>query len=330
MNNDNFGYHGNKAWHGLGMQLPETAKTAIEGFEALGLDWEDQLRPVMARMEDGTMVECTGNKAHVRVDTGDVLGIVSEGYKSVSNIDLANYCDSLVAGTGAKIETAGSLFNGKRIFVAMRLPKTIVANRGDEVLPFLIASNGHGGCASLSTYLSSVRPVCNNTLTMSEKDLATGVRIYHTGDISKKMDQARKIMDLASREADRFAEQVTALSNTDLSKDQIQFFMEKAFAITYGPEPKGHEQDLRDKYIEKRRKMLLDWMSRLENEKQTQFGGAGTAWAALNAYTEWSDHARGGNWIDNRGPDARVHSNMWGVAAVAKRKVFSQALSLIG
>jgi len=327
-NTDTFGFNGKPGWHGLGMAFPEGTTSAVEGVKHIGMDWADELLPIYSTLPDGTRIEAKEHRAHVRMDTGEMLGIVSDGYRSISNMDLARFADSLVGEDAvAHLETAGTLFGGKRVFILLRMPQTIEVNNGDVVLPYMVVSNGHGGFASFNVYPTSIRVECNNKLRMSERDLSKGVRFYHTGDLAAKMTQARTILGLAQKEMEIFGAQCAALSKASISSGQARDFMEMAYGTTFGKAPTDAEALVR--WNEKREKTIADWLQRMENEKQTKFGGGGTAWAALNAYTEWSDHARGGAWMANRPADSRQHSNLFGVSADAKRVVFERALSLI-
>ena len=72
------------------------------------------------------------------------------------------------------------------------------------------------------------------------------------------------------------------------------------------------------------------WIENLGNERQAISGIENTAWAALNAVTEWADHDR----TIRRGDasvsvqDARLHSNILGSSAVFKTDALEIALEL--
>lgn len=324
---DNFAFTGERTniWHRMGLQIKDGQK-AVEALPSIGLDWDTELLPVYADFQ-GNKIELPESRAHVRKDNGALLGLVSSGYKPVDNGDLARFADG-VAEQGATVSTAGSLLGGKRVFVTMQLPKVIVAGKDDAQYQYLVVSNGHGGFAAFSTYLTSVRVVCQNTLNLSERDISTGTRFYHTGNMEAKLRQARLIMGFATAEVEKYEQQVKALANADLSVGQVKDFLLAAFTATFGEAPETGSEAY-DKWLVKRDGMVADWLVRFEGEKQILPGIQGTAWAAFNAYTEWSDHNRGGKWMDNRGEDARTHSNVFGVSAVAKRKVFQLALGSV-
>lgn len=332
---DKFGFTGDRKsiWHGIGKEMPE-GLDAETFFKQVGLDWTTELQPVFC-MIDGVQVQIPNSQVHIRRDLGpvsdSVLGLVSDGYKKLDNGDLAKFADQLLgADQAASVSTAGSLLGGKRVFCLLKMPKDIKVVKGDVVETFLCLSNGHGGFASFNCYPTSIRVVCDNTLTWSERDLARGVRFHHTGDLESKLKQARAIMGLATKEAEEFEKQVKALANTDLSRDQIKTFMEFAYTATFGKAPdKDEDAEAFGRWEERRKDMLDTWLKNLENERQTIRGIQGTAWAALNAYTEWSDHDRGGKWMESRPADQRIHSNFFGVAAAAKKKVLRAALALV-
>ena len=333
---DTFAFTGSRRdiWHGLGVEVEE-GQTATEVFPKVGLGWETELVPVYAEVPattsgKPTRIELPDNRLHIRKDTREPLGLVSDGYKPLDNGDLATFADGLLgADAAATVSTAGSLLGGKRVFCLLKMPQTIEVVNGDELDTYVCLSNGHGGFAAFNVYPTSVRVVCNNTLSWSERDLGRGVRFHHTGNMEAKLEQARTIMGLAVRESERFEEQVRALANRDLSKGQILDFMRMAYIASFGSAPNKEQQpEAFDRWTARRDEHVTDWINRMDNERNAIAGIQGTAWSALNAYTEWSDHSRGGAWMQSRPKDHRVHSNMFGVAAVAKKKMLKRALQL--
>ncbi len=315
-----------KIWHGLGKQIPE-GLSASEVFPMVGLDWETELVPIYYK-QGGKNIELGDHRAHLRRDTNTLLGLVSDGYKPLDNGDLAKFCDGLV-DAGAPVSTAASLLGGKRVFCFLKLPNTFDVVKGDPVDTYIAVSNGHGGFASFQAYPTSIRGICQNTLAWSEKDLGRGVRFHHTGDFEAKLEQARMIMGLAVTEAEQFEKQVKALANTDLSKGQIKTFMEMAFIASFGKSPNKEAQpEAYERWMIRKKDHITEWIENMDNERNAIAGIQGTAWSALNAYTEWSDHDRGGKWMESRPRDHRVHSNLFGVAASAKKKMLRRALQL--
>jgi phage/plasmid-like protein (TIGR03299 family) len=318
-----FGYVGEKAWHGLGEQLPE-GLTAEEAFRKLGIDWGTRLAPIHATVGD-KQVPLDGFRAHIREDNHDVLGVVTDGYKPIENMDVARFADLLAGDDAAvSVETAGTLMKGRRVFALVKLPEVIRVTAEDIVDLYMLVSNGHGGFASFSAYPTSVRVVCANTLRWSEADAGKGVTFRHQGDIDGKIKIARAAMGLAQAETLRFREAVAKLVKTQMDAATARAFMEiawdRAFGIKISPESENYEK-LRDK----RSKEIERWMELFESPNQTLPGISGTAWAAYNAASEWIEHEKG-RFED--GSPARNHSNLFGVSQVQKLRIFRAALGV--
>lgn len=330
-NTDAFGEvrkNGKKAWHGLGIEIPEGLST-VDGFRTIGLDWETSLEPVFCEIA-GKRVELPEHRAHVRSDNNELLGLVSDHYQALNNSDLAKFCDQLLGVDSAvSLETAGSLHGGRRIFALLRLPNTFEVAPGDVVKSYICTANGHGGFASFTGALTNIRVVCNNTLTQAEKDLAKGFRFRHMGKIDDKLDAARAILGLVTKQQKQFEEQARALVATDLSVGQVREFMDAAWVASFGKLPDATEQpEAYLKMLEKKNETIAKWLANMENARNSLAGIRGTAWAAFNSVTEWHDHQRG-RFQSVAESDARAHSNLFGISNQSKVKVLNAALSLV-
>ena len=69
-------------WHGLGTRVEE-APDSREALILAGLDWQVIQKPIMTG--DGQPID--GFKANIRDRDGQVLGVVTDGYKVVQNED---------------------------------------------------------------------------------------------------------------------------------------------------------------------------------------------------------------------------------------------------
>lgn len=92
-----------KPWHGLGTIVME-APASAEALRLAGLDWKVVQEPVYT----GNHELVKGYKANVRSTDRRVLGVVSERYKVVQNVEAFSFTDELL-GSGVRYETAGSL-----------------------------------------------------------------------------------------------------------------------------------------------------------------------------------------------------------------------------
>ena len=117
-------------WHGLGVRV-ETAPSSEEALRLSGLNWNVIQQPIKTRGG----VEIPGYKANLRDVDNQVLGVVTDRYRVVQNAEAFAFTDALL-GEGVKYETAGSLQNGRKIWLLAKLPDRYIIE-GDQVEPYI-------------------------------------------------------------------------------------------------------------------------------------------------------------------------------------------------
>lgn len=210
-------------WHGLGVSVEE-APTSEEAIRLAGLDWIVKQSPVYT--DSG--FEIPGYKANVRSSDNTVLGMVGDRYKVVQNKDAFDFTDAML-GEGVRYETAGSLFNGKRIWLLANMPKTQIL--GDDVIPYLCFTNGHDGYHSIKICLTPVRVVCNNTVNFALNTAKRSWSTRHVGDLSSKMQEARRTLGLADAYMKELAVVSDQLANTTVTEDEVRTILDKTFPV---------------------------------------------------------------------------------------------------
>lgn len=147
-------------WHGLGVRV-ESALNSEDALEMSGLNWNVIQRPIMTSTYD----PIPGYKANIR-DTDDrVLGVVTDRYRVVQNAEAFAFTDALL-GEGVKYETAGSLQNGRKIWLLAKLPNKYIIE-SDQIEPYLVFSSSHDGSGSIKVAMTPIRVVCQNTLNIA-------------------------------------------------------------------------------------------------------------------------------------------------------------------
>lgn len=330
--------NGVRAWHGLGVEIPDGLKT-WPAFERIGLNWETELLPVFAtyKGDDGKtkQFKLPETMAHVRTDTKQLLAVVSSGYKPISNRELAEFADALVeTEKGVTVETAGSLLGGKVIFTLVRLPQDIKVTDEDILRQYVLLRNSHDCSTAFRAYPTSVRVVCANTLRISETDADRGIVCWHTGDLKSKLDAARSALGMVTDSVKRYEAQVRLLAARNVTAEGLKRYFAEVHDATFGTitEPVDvADERSKAKYehrLEKRDALLARWEKNFQAEQQTLKGISGTAWAAFNAVSQWHDHERG-RFDTIQKSDGRVHSNVFGVADAGKQVAFKKALQLV-
>jgi phage/plasmid-like protein (TIGR03299 family) len=191
-----FSGRGMVPWHGIGAVL-DGVLTSDEAIKQARLTWTVEQTPVYA--ESNRDEPIPGFLANVRSDTNEVLGIVSERYTIAQNSDVFAFADELIGNKRVKCtyETAGSLFNGRRVFMLVNMPKRKIVE--DDYQPYLCLSNAHDGSACLQVFLTGIRVVCNNTLTAALDTAKRKIAIRHLGVMEQRKEEAVLAMGAASK-----------------------------------------------------------------------------------------------------------------------------------
>ena len=149
-----------KPWHGLGTMVQE-APTSAEALKLAGLDWTVEARDMWL---NGGYEPIPGYKANVRSSDNKILGVVSNKYRIVQNAEAFAFTDALIGGD-VHYETAGSLLDGKKIWLLAKLPDSEIC--GDKTETYMCFSNTHDGSGAVRVCMTPVRVVCNNTLNLA-------------------------------------------------------------------------------------------------------------------------------------------------------------------
>ena len=179
------------AWHNMGTVVKESP-TSEGAIRLAGLDWKVEQKPIY--LADGTPIN--GNYANVRSSDGKPLGIVGDRYKVVQNIDAFAFTDALL-GEGVKYETAGSLKEGKIVWLLAKMPEPFDL-LGDKVDPYLVFTNTHDGSGAVRVTLTNVRIVCWNTLNAAMRGAKRVWSARHTGSVTSRLDDARETLQRAN------------------------------------------------------------------------------------------------------------------------------------
>jgi phage/plasmid-like protein (TIGR03299 family) len=298
-------------WHGLGTKV-DHLMTASEALEAAGLNWTVSKREIP--QPNGT--PHPHRQFTVRDSDLSVLGIVGNGYKIVQNDEAFAWGDSLVDSGAAKYETAGSLFNGQKVWLMMELPEGIrVPGDEGEIKPYIQISNGHDGNTTLRGDVTMVRTVCWNTWTLSIAGATRSFRIKHSGSIDGKLAAAREALGITFDYSLRFGEVAALLSRKTVTDKQADKAFRDLFPIPGRAEKSGNIDATAYGKV-------LDLYQSAPNLDPIR----GTAWGVLQAVGEYVDHevAYSGRRFDDE--DVRFDSILYGGPAAEKKQ---KALALV-
>ena len=256
-------------WHGLGTVIQEACNSA-EALRLSGLDWEVKQEPVIYNQKD------TGYQFNVRSSDKTVLGVVGGRYKPVQNSSAFAFTDELIGGD-VRYETAGSLANGKRVWMLAKMPDTKILD--DVVEPYLCLTNSHDGFGSMKVCMTPVRVVCQNTLNMALNNAKRTWNVRHTGNIGNKLAEAQHTLGLATKYMDNFAAEAEELYKIKVAPKDFGELANALFPIT---EDMGKRKEEAQNLLQCQLREAWN-MDDLGNIK-------GTGWGFINAVSDMSTH----------------------------------------
>lgn len=217
-------YTRQKPWHGLGTMVQE-APTSNDALILAGLDWQVIQKPIIT--EDG--IPISGFKANLRETDNRVLGVVTDRYRTIQNHDAFAFTDSLL-GEGVTYETAGSLQNGRRVWVLAKLPQRYIIS-GDETTPYLVFMNTHDGTGAIKAAMTPVRVVCMNTLNLALSTAKRSWSTNHVGDIRGKLEDARYTLLYADLYMQELGKAIDKLNRQKLSDRKVYEYIDALFPL---------------------------------------------------------------------------------------------------
>lgn len=161
-------YVGDEPWHGLGQKLTEGAGID-EWIVQAGMDWKIKRSKVRYHTshDPNDFREIPEQHVLFRDDSKEALGVVSAKYKVVQPREVLEFFRDLVGESGFSLETAGTLFGGKRFWALASVGEGAVVVGDDQVKPYLLLSTSADGTLATTAKFETVRVVCNNTLSMA-------------------------------------------------------------------------------------------------------------------------------------------------------------------
>ena len=219
----------------------EEAPDSKKALELAGLDWRVIQKNLVT--EDGYPV--SGFKANIRDSDNRVLGVVTDRYKVVQNEDAFAFTDKLL-GEGVSYETAGSLQDGRRIWLLAKLPQRYIIS-GDEITPYLVFMNTHDGTGAIKAAMTPIRVVCMNTLNLALSEAKRSWSTNHTGNIAGKLEDARYTLLYADQYMGELGKSIDRMQQMKLSERQVMEYIDALFPLYDNPTQQQRKNLLRMK-----------------------------------------------------------------------------------
>jgi phage/plasmid-like protein (TIGR03299 family) len=284
---------GETPWHGLGQVLTKDAPIDVWRREA-GLDWQADTSPVQF-IADGNVQTMSNQQVIYRSDTHSPLGVVTNRYKVHQPSEVLDFFNTLVQSAGFSLEVAGAIKGGKRIWALANVNKEAVVLHDDAVRGYLLLSTSFDGTAATIGQFTSIRVVCNNTLSAADAENAPSrVVLTHGSDFDASLMRDRLGLVVSGFEG--MMDKYRKLAREGISVDFAKGVVNDLFPASYNPQTNTFKESRGYKRVLE----LFDGAGM----GATNSGVYGTKWGLLNAVTQYVDHERGHN-VDTR------MSNAW-------------------
>ena len=293
-------------WHNLGVPV-RNDMTPNQMMKAANLDWRVEKKDMF--IDSGTKIP--GRQALVRSTDDSIMDIVGKDWNPVQNVDAFEFFSEYVLAGDMEMNTAGSLFNGSKIWALAKVKESFDVLPGDQIDSYLLFSNPHQYGKSIDVRFTPIRVVCNNTLSMSlaGKD-QTAVKINHRNEFNP--DMVKEQLGIASSKFAQYKEVAQFLASKKFSVDSMIEFYADVFPHASRTKPTDVHQ------LSKPAKGCYEVLDTQPGAEHAE----GSFWQLVNSVTYYTDHQAG------RNTDNRLNSAWFGANANRKNKAMDKAIEL--
>ena len=267
-----------------------------------------------ATMDDQHVILRSDNKAP--------LGIVSDKFKLVQPAQVMEFFRDLTEKAGFQIETAGTLFGGRKFWTLASIGDMCEIVPGDLVGGYLLLATACDGSMATTGQFTTVRVVCNNTMQMT-MSLGGKQKISHRTTFSP--EAMRSKLGIAHEMFGDFAANAAKLADKNVSKDRAERLLLQLLAEGTAEKAKSGKATLEEmnKVTESAAFTKIMNLFNGQGKGAKMDGVNGTAWGWLNAVTEYADHH-----VRATSDENRQHSAWFGTGAALKAGAMELATAL--
>lgn len=311
-------YVGQQPWHQLGNNLPANQPLEVWAQQA-GMDWQIKESPVRFMGDSlgnlSTIHSFPDQKVLYRSDTKEALSVVSLRYQVVQPREVLEFYRDLTEMSGYKLETAGVLKGGRKLWALARTGQSEALKGNDVVNGYLLLATSCDGTLATTATPTTVRVVCNNTLTIALNGASQAIKVPHSTRFDHQA--VKQQLGIAISQWDGFMYHMRTLAERKVkSHEAMNYFLRVLCKV---PPGMADLSGLTNERALKKVQALYDGNGRgseLDSSK-------GTAWGLLNAVTEYVDHEKRA-----RSDEHRMDSALFGQGATVKQRALDYALQL--
>lgn len=312
---------GETPWHGLGQEM-RLGASIDEWLVAAGMSWSvkrSKVRyattPAIPGIEQ-QLTEWDDHHCLFRSDTKAPLGIVSKKFKVVQPKQVLEFFRDLCETNRFAMETAGTLRGGSIYWALASIKEEELVGRGDALRGYVLLSTACDGTRRTTAKNTSVRVVCNNTLTMADSEAGRReVSVSHRSQFNP--EDVKTDLGIARTSFEKFMATARALAAKKLTPAEF----EQMQCALFGAEQMTAEEKIL--CLDSKHAMAVQGLFHGGARGAELATAKGTAWGYVNAVTEYVDH-----FFPSRSDENRLTSAWFGFGDRLKNQALTAAIEL--
>lgn len=309
-------YAGEIPWHGLGNRLAPRQPIDVWKRQA-GMDWkieEADVRYVAGGHNLGVIHAFPEQKVLYRSDTRLPLSVVSKRFQAVQPGQILEFYRDLTSSNGFELETAGVLREGRKFWALARTGQSATLKGRDKVNGYLLLATACDGTLATTAQFTSVRVVCNNTLSIALGNASGAIKVPHRSQFDP--DVVKRQLGITVSSWDGFVARMKALVERPVDPDSVEVLLR--LVLTYAA-PDGKAAVVNEQALANVRSLYEGG-----GRGALMASSRGTAWGLLNSVTEFIDHHRRA-----RSDDHRRDAAWFGQGAAIKQRAWDEVMKLV-
>ena len=313
---ESMAYVGQTPWHGLGKKL--VANQSIDTWKVdAGMDWtieESEVRYITGKNGVGMINAFPEQKVLYRSDNKAPLAVVSKRFQVVQPEEILEFYRDLTEVGGFELETAGVLRQGRKFWALARTGQSAVLRGRDRVDGYLLLATACDGTLATTAQFTSVRVVCNNTLSIALGDNSGAIKVPHRSRFNP--EAVKRQLGIAVSSWDGFVTRMKALADRPVDADVAERVLSRV--LTYSA------QEDKKAVVNERAMTTVQALYGGGGKGASLASSRGTAWGLLNSVTEYVDHHRRA-----RSEDHRRDAAWFGQGAQIKQRAWDEVMKLV-
>lgn len=209
---------------------------------------------------------------------------VGPGYEVVQNYELCEIADRIISDTGAQYEAAGTLRNGRLVWLLARFPGDYAVS-GDALRRYILIYAAHDGSKAIVVAATTVRVVCWNTLSAALADGGDNkVEIRHTANARERIAQAVSAVQLTKESFEAQHTLYQSMTQRSVSKRFVDAYLKALY-----PNPVEGKGTFAIRKRETIMGLIYGKQAGGERAAMTVDGDA-SEWAVYNGVSEYWQH----------------------------------------